>query len=62
MEIPNRLLIVLLVFGIVIAALLWGFGIVPWWAVPIIVVAAPGAAISILVLLFYAAWVASGSH
>lgn len=62
MEIPNRVPIALLLFSIAVAALLWGFGIVPWWAIPIVLLLAPVAACAVLALLFYAAWIASGSH
>jgi glucan phosphoethanolaminetransferase (alkaline phosphatase superfamily) len=62
MEIPNRLLVALLIFGVVVAAVLWGCGVVPWWAAPIVVLVAPIAACAVLALLFYAAWTASGSH
>jgi hypothetical protein len=62
MMIPNRLLICLAVFGMIAAALLWGFGIVPWWALPFVIIAAPILGCVILTLLFYALWIASGSH
>lgn len=62
MMIPNSLLIGLLVFGFFIAALLWGFGVVPWWGALIVIVAAPAGAFVALMLLFYALWIASGSH
>jgi len=62
MMIPNRVLICLALFGVIVAGLLWVFGIVPWWAVPLIVVAAPILGCAVLTLLFYAVWIASGSH
>ena len=62
MMIPNSLLIGLLIFGVLVAALLWGFGVVPWWGALIAIVAAPVAACIVLVILFHALWIASGSH
>jgi hypothetical protein len=62
MEIPNGFLIGLLIFGILVAALLWGFSVVPWWAALLCLVVAPIAACVVLILLFYALWIASGSH
>lgn len=62
MEIPNRALIMLEILGIVVAAILWACGVVPWWATPIIALIAPIAAVLVLILLFYVAWAASGSH
>jgi len=60
--IPNSLLFGLLIFGLLVAALLWGFGVVPWWGALIAVVAAPIVACIVLVILFHALWIASGSH
>lgn len=60
--IQNGLIIGLLVFGLFVAALLWGFGVVPWWGALIAIVVAPIAGCAFLVLLFYALWIASGSH
>lgn len=62
MMIPNSLLIGLFLFGILAAALLWGFGVVPWWGALITIVAAPIAACIALVILFHALWLASGGH
>nr|WP_314469818.1 hypothetical protein [uncultured Sphingomonas sp.] len=62
MMIPNSLIIGLLVFGIFVAALLWSFGLVPWWGALIAIVAAPLAGCAVILILFYALWIASGSH
>lgn len=62
MEIPNSLLIGLLIFGFLVAALLYALGFVPWWGAVIVVFAAPVAAFAAIVFLFYALWIASGSH
>lgn len=62
MMIPKSFLIGLLIFGILVAALLWGCGVVPWWGALIVIVAAPIGAFGALALLFYALWIASGSH
>jgi hypothetical protein len=61
-EIPNRLLIGLLIFGILVPLIFWGLGLVPWWAALLIVVAAPIGVFAVIILLFYALWIASGSH
>lgn len=54
-------LIALSLGGALVGAVLWGFGVVPWWTIiigavaPVIVAAGIG-------LLFVMAWMASGSH
>lgn len=61
--IPNSLLVgVLLIFGLIAAALLWGFGVVPWWQALITVVAAPLTVCVVLLLVFYALSLASGDR
>jgi hypothetical protein len=62
MMIPNGFLIGLLIFGIIVAALLWACSVVPWWGALILIVAAPIGTFAALMLLFYALWIASGSH
>ncbi|USU08908.1 hypothetical protein NF700_00865 [Sphingomonadaceae bacterium OTU29MARTA1] len=62
MEIPNGFLIGLLLFGILVAALLWGFGMVPWWGALLCLIVVPIVVCAALILLFYALWMASGSH
>ncbi len=62
MMIPNRLLIFLAVFGFAVAWVLWIFSVVPWWALPLVIIAAPVVSGVILIILFYALWIASGSH
>ncbi len=62
MMIPKSFLIGCSVIGLVVALLLWWFGVVAWWAVPIVAVLAPVSIFVALVGAFYLLWIASGSH
>jgi len=62
MMIPKSLLIGPAVLGLVIALLLWWFGVVAWWAIPLVAVLAPVAIFVAIVGTFYVLWTASGSH
>lgn len=48
--------------GLLVGALLWAFGTVPWWGIPICVVAVPAALIVLGGFLFVMLWLASGGH
>jgi hypothetical protein len=62
MMIPKSLLIGPSVLGVVIALLLWWFGVIAWWAIPLVAVFAPVGLIVAILITFYVLWVASGSH
>ncbi len=62
MMIPKSFLIGCAVVGLAIAMLLWWFGVVAWWAVPVVAVLAPVCVFVAIVITFYVLWVASGSH
>jgi len=62
MMIPKSLLIGPAVLGLVIALLLWWFGVVAWWAIPLVAVLAPVGIFAAIVSTLYVLWTASGSH
>ena len=48
MEIPRRAYVIFLLLGLVPSALLWAFGWVAWWAVPLLTI--PFAVLLIVVI------------
>ena len=62
METPWPILIGLLALALLLAGILWFAGIVPWWGALILVIALPVGGFLALIFLFYALWIASGSH
>jgi hypothetical protein len=61
-EIPRRVFVIVLLLGLVPSVLLWAFGLVAWWAVPLLTIPFAILLIVILVLVMAFAWMASGSH
>lgn len=49
------------IFCGLVATVFWALGSVPWWAI-ILAAALPTIGAAIVMLLFVAAWMASGSH
>ena len=62
MEIPRRAYLVFLLLGLLPSVLLWAFGWVPWWAVPLLTIPFALLLIVVIALLMTIAWMASGSH
>lgn len=51
--------------AVFVAALLWWFGLVPWWviiAAPLIAAVGAGLLCGVLMFVGFALWMASGSH
>lgn len=62
MEIPRRAYAVFLLLGLVPSVLMWAFGWVAWWAVPLLTIPFAVLLIVVIALLMTVAWMASGSH
>jgi hypothetical protein len=62
MMISNRFLLGCLAFALLVAVILWWLTGLPWWAIMLIVIAGPPLTAIVLMIVFYAIWVASGAH
>ena len=62
MHIPKRFWVLVSLFAAAVALVLWFVGIIPLWAVIPVTIVAPFAVAAILIVVFYALWMASGAH
>ena len=62
MEVPRRTYVIFLLLGLVPSVLLWAFGKVAWWAVPLLTIPFAIILIVALALLSTILWMANGSH
>jgi len=61
-EIPRRAYVIFLLLGLLPSILLWTFGWVAWWAVPLLTIPFALLLIVVIVLVMTIAWMANGSH
>lgn len=62
MEIPRRAYVIFLLIGLVPAVLLWAFGWIAWWAVPLLTIPFAFLLIIVIASVMTMAWIAGGSH
>lgn len=62
MHIPKRFSVLVGLLAAAVALVLWFVGIIPLWAVIPVIIVAPFAVAAILIVIFYALWMASGAH